>query len=222
GLLRHNENLLLSDGFSSSEAIGLGASLMTKDEEIEVASFTLGPNCKVFTEDLREVKPGSEETGMVAVSGNLPVGYYNDQEKTNQTFKVINGVRYSIPGDWVRVAEDGSLILLGRGSNCINTAGEKVYPEEVEEALKFHDTVADALVVGVKDDRWGQSITAVVQLNAGHELDELELREFTRNHLAAYKIPKRVLLKNDLERAANGKADYKSIKAFAESELGIG
>ncbi len=221
GLLRHNENLLLADGFSSSEAIGLGTSLMTKDEVIEVAKFTLGPNCKVFTEDLREVQLGSDETGMVAVRGFLPVGYYKDQEKTDKTFKTVDGIRYSIPGDWVRVEKDGSLTLLGRGSNCINTAGEKVYPEEVEEALKFHEAVADALVVGVKDEKWGQSITAVVQLNEGFELDELELREFSRQHLAAYKIPKRILTKPNLERAPNGKADYKAIREFAEATLSV-
>lgn len=221
GLLSHNENLLLSDGFSSSEAIGLGTSLMTKDQEVEVASFTLGPRCKVFTEDLREVTPGSDESGMVAVTGFLPKGYYKDQEKTDKTFKMIDGVRYSIPGDWVKVETDGSLTLLGRGSNCINTAGEKVYPEEVEEALKFHDAVADALVVGVQDDKWGQAITAVVQPNQGATIDESALRTFCREHLAAYKIPKRILAKDNLGRAPNGKADYKSIKAFAEAELGI-
>ena len=219
GLLRHNENLLLSDGFSSSEAIGLGSSLMTKDEEIEVASFTLGPNCSVFTEDLKEVVPGSGESGMVAVRGFLPVGYYKDKEKTDKTFKEIDGVRYSIPGDWVRVENDGSLTLLGRGSNCINTAGEKVYPEEVEEALKFHDGVADALVVGIADDKWGQSITAVVQPNEGVSLDEMEVRESTRAHLAAYKIPKRILFKEDLQRAPNGKANYQAIEEFAEQVL---
>lgn len=220
GLLRHNENLMLADGFSSSEAIGLGSSIMTKDETIEVAKFTLGPSCKVFTEDGREVEPGSGESGMVAVSGFLPLGYYKDQEKTDKTFKTFDGIRYSIPGDWVRVEEDGSLTLLGRGSNCINTAGEKVYPEEVEEALKFHDSVADCLVVGVADEKWGQSITAVVQLNPGFTLEENELRDFAKRHLAAYKAPKRILAKDDLERAPNGKANYKLIKDFAESELG--
>ncbi|MEM7279885.1 MAG: acyl-CoA synthetase, partial [Pseudomonadota bacterium] len=104
-------------------------------------------------------------------------------------------------------------------SNCINTAGEKVYPEEVEEALKFHEAIADALVVGVKDDKWGQSITAVVQPHPNTTIDELEIREFSRQHLAAYKIPKRVLVKDDLERAPNGKANYKLIQAYAESEL---
>ena len=221
GLLKHNENLLLSDAFSSSEAIGIGTSLMTKDQTIDVAKFSLGPNCKVFSEDLIEVKPGTGESGMVAVRGFLPVGYYKDQEKTDKTFKIIDGVRYSIPGDWVRVEDDGSLTLLGRGSNCINTAGEKVYPEEVEEALKLHDTVADALVVGVKDAKWGQSITAVVQPNDGCMIDELELKKFSRKHLAAYKLPKQILVKGSLNRAPNGKADYKSIQEYAERQLGI-
>ena len=221
GLLKHNENLLLSDAFSSSEAIGIGTSLMTKDQTIDVAKFSLGPNCKVFSEDLIEVKPGTGESGMVAVRGFLPVGYYKDQEKTDKTFKIIDGVRYSIPGDWVRVEDDGSLTLLGRGSNCINTAGEKVYPEEVEEALKLHDTIADALVVGVKDAKWGQSITAVVQPNDGCMIDELELKKFSRKHLAAYKLPKQILVKGNLNRAPNGKADYKSIQEYAERQLGI-
>jgi acyl-CoA synthetase (AMP-forming)/AMP-acid ligase II len=221
GLLRHNENMLLADGFSSSEAIGLGSSVMTKDETIEVAQFTLGPACKVFTEEGVEVQPGSGESGMIAVSGFLPDGYYKDQEKTDKTFKVYDGVRYSIPGDFVRVEKDGSLTLLGRGSNCINTAGEKVFPEEVEEAMKFHESVADCLVVGVHDAKWGQAITAVVEMNAGYDLEEVELKDFSRQHLAAYKIPKRILMRPSLERAPNGKANYKLIQDFAESELGI-
>ena len=219
GLLRHNENLALVDGFSSSEAIGLGSSVMTKDEIIEVASFTLGPHCKVFTEDYREVQPGSGEAGMVAVTGNLPVGYYKDDEKTARTFPVIDGVRWSIPGDWVKVEADGSLTLLGRGSNCINTAGEKVYPEEVEEALKHHEAVADALVVGLPDERWGQAITAVVKLHPGHALEEHELRDFVRGRLAGYKVPKRILARDDLERAPNGKANYALIRDYALQAL---
>jgi fatty-acyl-CoA synthase len=220
GLLRHNENLVLADAFSSSEAIGLGTSIMTKDQEIEVARFTLGPSCKVFSEDLREIEAGSGESGMVGVTGFLPVGYFKDEEKTARTFPVIDGVRYSIPGDWVRVEADGSLTLLGRGSNCINTAGEKVYPEEVEEALKHHESVADALVVGLPDERWGQAITAVVSLNPGYELDEIGLREFARRELAGYKLPKRILAKDDLERAPNGKANYQVIRDYAEGALG--
>ena len=219
GLLRHNEDLLLADAFSSSEAIGLGASMMSKDQEIEVAKFTISPSCKVFSEDLREIEAGSGESGMVGVTGHLPVGYYKDESKTASTFPVIDGVRYSIPGDWVRVEADGSLTLLGRGSNCINTAGEKVYPEEVEEALKHHESIADALVVGLPDERWGQAITAVVSLNPGYELDEIALRDFVRAELAGYKLPKRILAKDDLERAANGKPDYQVIREYAEAAL---
>jgi fatty-acyl-CoA synthase len=220
GLLRHNPELMLVDAFSSSEAIGLGSSVMTRDQEIEVAKFTLGPTCKVFTEDFREVLPGSGESGMVAVSGNLPVGYYKDEAKTAKTFPVIHGVRYSIPGDWVRVEADGSLTLLGRGSNCINTAGEKVYPEEVEEALKHHPTVVDALVVGLPDEKWGQSITAVVQLRPGTAFDEAALRACVHERLAGYKVPKRIFVRHDLERAPNGKANYQLIREFALQQVG--
>jgi acyl-CoA synthetase (AMP-forming)/AMP-acid ligase II len=219
GLLAHNENLMLADGFSSSEAIGLGSSVMTKDEEIDVAKFSLGPACKVFKEDGTEVMAGSGETGMVAVSGFLPDGYYKDQVKTDATFKTYDGIRYSIPGDFVEVMADGTLILLGRGSNCINTAGEKVFPEEVEEALKFHDRIVDCLVVGLADEKWGQSITAVIELTEGDSLDEAELRDFSKMHLAAYKVPKRILVKDSLERAPNGKANYKLIRDFAEKAL---
>ena len=218
GLLRHNGELTLVDGFASSEALGLGSSVMTRDHAVDVAKFSLGPTCKVFTEDRREVAPG--EAGMVAVCGPLPVGYYKDAEKSARTFPVIDGVRYSIPGDWVRVAADGTLTLLGRGSNCINTAGEKVYPEEVEEALKAHALVSDALVVGLPDPKWGQAITAVVQLADGTALDEAGLKEFLRTRIAAYKIPKRILAKPDLARAPNGKADYQHIREFAQAQVG--
>ncbi|MGE0621730.1 MAG: acyl-CoA synthetase [Pseudomonadales bacterium] len=219
GLIRHNPELMLADGFSSSEAIGLGASITTKDASVDVAKFTLGPTCKVFDENFREVGVG--ESGMVGVAGFLPIGYYKDEAKSAKTFPVINGVRYSIPGDWVRVEADGSLTLLGRGSNCINTAGEKVYPEEVEEALKHHESVSDALVIGLPDDKWGQSVNAVVSLHEGHELDEVALKDFARKALAGYKVPKRILAKDDLERAPNGKANYKQIRDYAAKALAI-
>ncbi len=219
GLLRHNSELALVDGFSSSEAIGLGSSVMTREASIEVAKFKLGPSCRVFGDDLRPLDNVAGATGMVGVSGFLPVGYYKDADKSARTFPVIDGVRYSIPGDWVRIEADGSLTLLGRGSNCINTAGEKVYPEEVEEALKAHDSIADALVVGVPDERWGQSITAVVRLNAGYGLEETALRDFVRAQLAGYKVPKRIIARADLDRAPNGKADYKLIREFAQAAL---
>ena len=219
GLLRHMPNAAMTDSFGASEAVGFGTSVMTADGEVKTSKFTIGSKCKVFTEDGREVVPGSGEAGFIARGGAVPLGYYKDPEKTEKTFKTINGVRYSVPGDWCTVEPDGTITLLGRGSNCINTAGEKVYPEEVEEALKAHAAVKDALVVGVPDDKWGQAITAVVSLDG--QADEASLREFVKTKLAHYKAPKRVLFKDDLGRAVNGKADYKSIKAFALAELGI-
>ena len=115
--------------------------------------------------------------------------------------------------------EDGTITLLGRGSNCINTAGEKVYPEEVEEALKEHASVKDALVVGIPDEKWGNAVTAVVSTDS--DVSEDELRSFVQSRIARYKAPKSILFKDDLGRAPNGKADYKSIKAFALDKLGI-
>jgi fatty-acyl-CoA synthase len=222
GLLRHNPHMVLTDSFGASEAVGFGRSDTTLDGTTEIGKFQLGEHCKVFTEDFREVKPGSDEVGFVARSGAIPRGYYKDEEKSARTFPVIDGVRYSMPGDYCKVAEDGTLILLGRGSVCINTAGEKVYPEEVEEVLKTYPGVVDALVVGVPDEKWGQMVTGIVQPEPGAGLDEAAVQAHVRQRLAGYKTPKRILVKENLGRASNGKADYKGITAFAKAELGIG
>ena len=221
GLLRHMPNAILSDGFSSSEAIGMGSSIMTSAGEVQTAKFMIGDRCKVFDEDDQPVAPGSGIAGLVALAAPNPIGYYKDDEKTARTFRVIRGVRYSIPGDWCLVEADGTLTLLGRGSACINTAGEKVFPEEVEEALKTHPAIEDALVVGVPDEAWGQAVTAVVKLNAGESLDEDIVRLHVRASLAGYKTPKRVLTAESALRAPNGKADYKAVTDFARAELGI-
>lgn len=220
GLLRHHPAMVLTDSFGASEAVGFGRSDTTADGTTEIAKFELGEGCKVFAEDFREIEPGSGEVGFVARSGPIPRGYYKDPEKTAKTFPTIDGVRYSIPGDFCRVEADGTLILLGRGSVCINTAGEKVFPEEVEEALKTHPAVADALVVGIPDDKWGQMVTAVVQPEPGMSPTPEVLMTHVRGQLAGYKTPKQVLLKPDLERASNGKANYKAITAFARETLG--
>ena len=152
GLIAHNENLVLLDSFGTSEAIGFGASTTTKDElQAKTAKFQISEYCKVFTEDHVEVAPGSGEPGFIKRSGNIPLGYYKDPDKTVQTFPTIDGVRYSVPGDWCTVEVDGTLTLLGRGSVCINSGGEKIYPEEIEEVLKLHAAVDDALVVGIPD-----------------------------------------------------------------------
>ncbi len=128
---------------------------------------------------------------------------------------MIDGDRYSIPGDYATVAADGTINLLGRGSQCINTGGEKVYPEEVEECLKLHPDVADAAVVGLPDEKWGEAINALVELAPGATLDEQALRDHVKAHLAAYKAPKHVIEINTIGRAANGKLDYKALKATA-------
>jgi len=142
GMLEHMPQAMLNDGFSSSEAIGMGASIMTKAGEVQTAKFMVGDRCRVFDEDDKPVEPGSGRSGIVALGPPNPLGYYKDDEKTAKTFRMIGGVRYSIPGDWCVVEADGSLTLLGRGSACINTAGEKVFPEEVEEALKTAAAIA--------------------------------------------------------------------------------
>ena len=151
----------------------MGTSITTKDTPPnETAKFTLNPTSKVFTEDGREVQPGSGEIGMVANGGLVPIGYYKDPEKSARTFREVDGVRYAFPGDMATIAADGTLVLFGRGSNCINTGGEKVFPEEVEEALKVHPAVEDALVFGVPDDRFGQRVVGVVSLSPGMDGDD--------------------------------------------------
>ena len=219
GLLKHIPQTALTDSFGASEAVGFGTSITTAEGGTQTSKFEIGVSCKVFTEDDREVTPGSGEPGFIARGGAVPLGYYKDPDKTAKTYKTIGGMRYAIPGDWCTVEADGTITLLGRGSNCINTAGEKVYPEEVEEALKAHAAVSDALVVGVPDEKWGQAVTAVVALSG--TASEEELRAFVQSRIARYKAPKRILFRDDLGRAPNGKADYKSIKAFALKELGL-
>ncbi|MEN3273422.1 MAG: 3-oxocholest-4-en-26-oate---CoA ligase [Actinomycetota bacterium] len=217
GLLRHHPQMLLSDGFSSSEAIGMGSSISGGGAGVaKTAKFTLGPRARVISEDrTRFIEAGSGESGLVALKGPNPLGYYKDQAKTDATFVTIDGERYSIPGDWAIVEADGSLTLLGRGSVCINTGGEKVFPEEVEEALKQHPAIFDAVVVGVPDEKFGEAITAMVEATPGAAIDEADVIAHVKSKLAAYKAPKRVLTVDTIGRAPNGKVDYKRLKAEA-------
>lgn len=217
GLLRHMPAATLNDVLSSSEALGLGASVTTRDNEVTTGSFTIGDRAHVFDEEDQPVQPGSGKPGLLALGPPNPLGYYKDAAKSAATFRVIGGVRYCIPGDWVRVEADGSLTFLGRGSGCINTGGEKVFAEEVEETLKQHVSVADALVVGVPDPKWGQAIVAVVTPAGDAAPDEATLRAHVRMQLAAYKVPKRVLAADRPLRAPNGKADYGAARERAES-----
>jgi acyl-CoA synthetase (AMP-forming)/AMP-acid ligase II len=220
GLLRHNPRLIMVDALGSSEAIGMAQNTTSADSSTSTATFELSPNTRVLTEDGREVAPGSGERGRVALRGRTPVGYYKDPEKSAATFVVIDGVRWSIPGDWAEVDADGTVRLLGRGSQCINTGGEKVYPEEVEEVLKLHPAVADAAVVGLPDERFGQAITALVELHANTSVDEADVIAHVKARLAHYKAPKRVLIIDSVGRAPNGKLDYKALTSWATSRVG--
>jgi acyl-CoA synthetase (AMP-forming)/AMP-acid ligase II len=217
GLLQHNSRLILVDALGSSEAIGMATNTTTAESGSDTAKFELGPNTRVITDDGHDVEPGSEELGRVAIRGRTPIGYYKDEAKSAQTFVTIDGDRYSIPGDYATVEADGTVNLKGRGSQCINTGGEKVYPEEVEECLKLHTSVRDAAVVGLPDEKWGEAINALVELHPGELLDSEALRDHVKAHLAAYKAPKRVLEIETVGRAANGKLDYTALKALAIS-----
>ena len=220
GLLRHHPSMVLFDSFGSSEAVGLGASVSTGGSATETAKFQLGDRVHVFTEDGRPVEPGSGEIGMVAISGYLPLGYYKDDEKTARTFRTIDGMRYSIPGDWATVNADGTLHLLGRGSVVINTGGEKVFPEEVEEALKEHEAVRDAVCVGVPDERFGEVITAVVEPAEGATIDADALVEHVRGRLARYKAPRHVIAVDTIARSPAGKVDYRRLQSLARERVG--
>jgi acyl-CoA synthetase (AMP-forming)/AMP-acid ligase II len=220
GLLRHHPGMMIVDAFSSSEAVGMGQSVSTGGTASGTAKFMVGEHTKVITDDGREVQPGSGDTGRVAVGGYQPIGYYKDPEKSAATFITFEGERYSVPGDYATVEADGSLTLLGRGSVCINTGGEKVYPEEVEEVLKTYESVADAVAVGLPDEKFGEAITAIVELSPGNDLDEAGIITHVKGKLAAYKAPKRVLEIDTIGRAPNGKVDYKQLKAWAVEQVG--
>jgi acyl-CoA synthetase (AMP-forming)/AMP-acid ligase II len=221
-LLAHHPGMLLVDAFSSSEALGMGVSVSGGGSAAKTASFTLGPDVKVLTEDGRPVTPGSDEVGVLALGGRNPLGYYKDDEKSDRTFKEIDGVRYSIPGDYAQVDADGTIHLLGRGSVCINSGGEKIFPEEVEESLKTHPAVRDAVVVGIPHPTYGEQIVGVVELVDGApEPAEADLIDHVKERLASYKAPRRVRAVTTIGRAPNGKVDYKRHRAESIDELGV-
>ena len=222
GLLRHKPSLVLRDGLGSTEAVRVGRSESSGTDAAATATFRLGPDAAVFDDEMRPVVPGSGVAGRVAVAGPVPVGYYKDAEKTAATFVTVDGKRYSIPGDYALVEADGTIRLLGRGSVCINTGGEKVFPEEVEEVLKRHPAVRDAACVGVPDARWGEAITAVVELGDGSDAPPVasELVAWVKAELAHYKAPKHVMFVDSLGRAANGKLDYRALRELARADRG--
>ena len=215
GLLRHNPKLTLVDTLGSSEAVGMARSTSRAGATEETAGFTLGPDTKVLTEDGQEVVPGSGQQGRVALRGRGPVGYYKDPEKSAATFTTIDGERWTIPGDFATVREGGQVQLLGRGSVCINTGGEKVFPEEVEEALKLHPAVADAVVVGIPDERFGETVAAVVEATGSAQVWPDDLIGWVKERLAAYKAPRHVVFIDTIGRSPAGKVDYRRLRQHA-------
>ena len=210
-------NRIITDSIGSSETGFGGTSVVAKGQ-----SHTGGPrvtidkNTKVLDEDGNEVVPGSGTRGIIAKCGHIPVGYFKDEKKTAETFRTINGVRYAIPGDYAEVEADGTVTMLGRGSVSINSGGEKIYPEEVEAALKGHPDVFDALVVGVPDPRFGQHVAAVVHPREGARPTLADLDAFVRHEIAGYKVPRSLWLVDEVKRSPAGKPDYRWAKDVTE------
>ncbi len=207
--------LALLDNYGASEvgSQGMDAGGVTKEGGIR---FRMSERTVVLDEDLRVIEPGSGRIGRIALRGHIPLGYWNDPEKTAKTFVTAAGVRYVIPGDLARPEADGTLTLFGRGSQCINSGGEKIFPEEVEGALKQHPDVFDALVVGVPDARWGERVTALVQPREGAAAPRLEeLAAHCKGLIAGYKVPRALHLVSEMKRSPAGKADYPWAKAHA-------
>lgn len=218
-LLVHAPQLVMIDFLNSSEASGMGRSITSGRGAAGGARFQLGTNAFVIDDDGQPVVPGSGKVGRVAVRGFVPLGYYKDPERTAATFPVIEGVRCAVPGDHAVVEHDGTITLLGRGSVSINTGGEKVFPEEVEEVIKTAPGVSDAVVVGVPEPRLGQVVAALV---AGTAIEAEAVKAHVRSQLAGYKVPRHVLVAESVERMATGKADYNAVRARIDAWLQTG
>ena len=214
-----HKSMTLIDSLGASESIGQGMQTIRSDgsEKMSTGKFVLGPTTAVIADDGSFVEPGSGVIGRLANRGANPIGYYKDEVRTAETFPLIDGVRWSIPGDYATVEADGTVTLLGRGSVCINSGGEKVFPEEVEEALKSHEAVLDCNAVGLTDPRWGQTVNAVVSIADGAEVSDDDLIAHCRTRIAAYKAPKRIFRVEEFVRSPNGKSDYQWAKMTAES-----
>ncbi len=205
-------NIMISDAIGSSESGNNGLTMMTKGNTAMKSGPTvtrLGDTV-VFDEDFKQVQPGSGVIGKIARSGDIPLRYYKAEEKTRETFFEVDGVRYVMPGDFATVEADGSVTLLGRGSVVINSGGEKIFPEEVEAVVRSHPGVADAIVVGAPDERWGQTVAAIIAPRPnGVPIDLASIQEHCRKHVAGYKVPRILFTVQGLERSPAGKPDYR-------------
>jgi fatty-acyl-CoA synthase len=215
-LIERIPGLRIRDNLGSSETGSQAAQATRESASATTGDFELAADNVVLREDLSGRLPaGSNESGWLARSGRVPLGYLGDPEKTARTFPVLDGVRYAVPGDRAKLADDGTLLLLGRDAITINSGGEKIFAEEVEHALKLHPDVYDAVVVGTPDDRFGQIVTAVVQLRAGSTTDDASLTAGVREHIAGYKAPRRYVYVDEITRSPSGKADYRWARVVA-------
>ncbi len=215
GLLRYGRFTIV-DSLSATEAGGFATAEASAPDRIETARFRLGPNTRVLNGEGKDVVPGSGEIGMLATTGRLPKGYLNDPEKSAAAWPVVDGVRYAMPGDLATVEPDGTITFLGRGSEVINTGGEKVFAEEVETVILSHPAVRDAIVVGLADERWGSRVTAVVAVRAGCTLTGQELIDHVGRQLADYKRPRQVVFAGEVPRSPTGKADRPAARRLAQ------
>jgi acyl-CoA synthetase (AMP-forming)/AMP-acid ligase II len=217
-LIERLPSTIVIDGFGASETGGQGQMIATAGAADGRPRFRVSDDTTVLDDDGNPLPPGSGEVGRLARRGRIPVGYYKDEAKSAATFPMINGVRWAVPGDMATIEADGTITLLGRGSVSINTGGEKVFPEEVEAALKSHPAVFDAVVVGVPDERWGERVTAVIAVRDGHTAPSIdELADHTKRHVAGYKVPREVVVVADIVRSPSGKPDYRWAKATASA-----
>jgi 3-oxocholest-4-en-26-oate---CoA ligase len=211
-------NILVIDSIGASET-GYQGTVAGTDPEGK-PRFTMGKHTTVLDDAGMPVQAGDGVVGRLARKGYMPLGYYKDAEKTAATFVEINGERWALPGDMARVEADGTITVLGRGSVSINSGGEKIYPEEVELALKSHPDVFDVVVVGVPDERWGERVVAVVKARPGATPDAGELAEHARSTIAGYKVPRAIVVVDEMVRSPSGKADYRWAKATAVADAG--
>jgi acyl-CoA synthetase (AMP-forming)/AMP-acid ligase II len=204
------------DSFGSTESGHTGSMTQTRSmSESGHPRFVMSPNVTVLGEDKTPIVPGSGVIGYLARKGRLPLGYYKDPRKTAETFVEIGGERWVVPGDLATIDADGMITVFGRGAVCINSGGEKIFPEEVEEVLKAHPAVEDAVVVGVSDERWGQRVAAVVQPRGGASLSLADIDSHCRKHIAGYKVPRSLCIVERVSRQPSGKPDYKWAREVA-------
>ena len=220
----HLPTIMITDAIGSSESGNNGMTVISAGQTAMRSGPTVTAlgDTVVFDEDMNRVEPGSGVTGKIARSGDIPLGYYNDPIKTAETFIEVDGVRYVMPGDFATVEADGTITLLGRGSVVINSGGEKIYPEEVESAVRSHPAVFDAIVCAAPDERWGQTVAAIVAPREGQSVALGDIQTHCRDHIAGYKVPRRLYVVDSIVRSPSGKPDYRWATSIIENQPSVG